>query len=58
VEIGETVGKRDRKTCAERWGQLDEDLDYDAVQLGWDVVAPDLIHTVIRTYLLNKLGEK
>ena len=50
VEAGETVGKRDRKTRAERWERLDEDLDYEAVQLDRDVVAPDQIRTVVRTF--------
>jgi type I restriction enzyme R subunit len=50
VEAGEWVGKRDRKTRAERWEQLGEDLDYEAAQLDRDVVAPDQIRTVIRTF--------
>jgi len=50
VEAGEWVGKRDRKTREERWEQLDEDLDYEAVQLDRDVVAPDQIRTVVRAF--------
>ena len=33
-----------------RWEQLDDDFDYDANQLDRDVVAPDQIRTVIRTF--------
>jgi len=50
VEAGEWVGRRDRKTRAERWERLDEDLDYEAAQLDRDVVAPDQIRTVVRTF--------
>ena len=50
VEAGEWIGKRDRKTRRERWEQLDEDLDYEAAQLDRDVVTPDQIRTVIRTF--------
>jgi len=50
VEAGEWVDKRDRQTRALRWEQLDEDLTYDAAQLDRDVVAPDQIRTVVRTF--------
>ena len=50
VEAGEWVDKRDRKTRQVRWEQLDEDLAYEASQLDRDVVAPDQIRTVIRTF--------
>ena len=50
VEAGEWVGKRDRKTRDQRWERLDEDLDYEASQLDRDVVTPDQIRTVIRTF--------
>jgi type I restriction enzyme R subunit len=50
VEAGEWVGKRDRKTREQRWERLDEDLDYEATQLDRDVVTPDQIRTVIRTF--------
>ena len=50
VEAGYTVGYRDTKTRAQRWAQLDEDLDYTASQLDRDVVAPSQIRTVIRTF--------
>jgi type I restriction enzyme R subunit len=44
------VGRRERRTRATRWEQLDDDLTYSAQQLDRDVVAPDQIRTVIRTY--------
>ncbi len=50
VEAGNYVGKRERLTRAERWEQLDDDLIYDARQLDRDVVAPDQIRTIIRTF--------
>jgi len=50
VEAGEWVDKRDRLTRDVRWEQLDEDLAYDANQLDRDVVAPDQIRTVVRTF--------
>jgi type I restriction enzyme R subunit len=50
VEAGEWVDKRDRVTRRVRWEQLDEDLAYEASQLDRDVVAPDQIRTVIRTF--------
>ena len=50
VEAGYFVDKRDRATRAVRWEQLDEELEYDANQLDRDVVTPDQIRTVVRTY--------
>jgi len=50
VEAGEWVDKRDRQTRDVRWERLDEDLVYEASQLDRDVVAPDQIRTVVRTF--------
>jgi type I restriction enzyme R subunit len=52
VEAGpaEIVGRRDRATRKVRWETLDEDLRYDASALDRQVVAPDQIRTVIRTF--------
>jgi type I restriction enzyme R subunit len=50
VESGYYVDKRDKLTRKVRWEQLDEDLEYAAAQLDRDVVAPDQIRTVIRTF--------
>ncbi len=50
VEAGEVVGKRDRTTRAERWEQLDEDLDYAGEQLDRQVQTPDQIRTVLQTF--------
>lgn len=50
VEAGEWIDKRDRQTRDVRWEQLDEDLVYDARQLDRDVVTPDQIRTVVRTF--------
>lgn len=50
VEAGFYVDKRDRLTRKTRWEMLDEDLVYGAGQLDRDVVAPDQIRTVVRTF--------
>ena len=50
VEAGFFVGKREKMTRRMRWEQLDEDLEYAANQLDRDVVAPNQIRTVIRTF--------
>jgi len=50
VEAGFYVDKRDKLTRKTRWEMLDEELTYDAGQLDRDVVAPDQIRTVVRTF--------
>ncbi len=50
VEAGNVVMRRDRKTRAERWEQLDEDLVYEARQLDREVVAEDQIRTIVRAF--------
>src|SRR5271165_2812644 len=50
VNAGYYVDKRDRLTRKVRWEQLDDDLRYAASQLDRDVVAPDQIRTIIRTF--------
>jgi len=50
VEAGYYVEKQERDTRAKRWEELDEDLSYEARQLDRDVVAPDQIRTVVRTF--------
>ncbi|HKZ94937.1 MAG TPA: type I restriction-modification enzyme R subunit C-terminal domain-containing protein [Candidatus Bathyarchaeia archaeon] len=50
VSAGFFVDKRDKLTRKVRWEKLDEDLLYDAGQLDRDVVAPDQIRTVARTF--------
>jgi type I restriction enzyme, R subunit len=50
VEAGYWVGKRDRRTRAERWTLLDEDLTYDAAQLDREVTAVSQIRTILQTY--------
>ncbi len=56
VEAGEQICRRDRLSRRERWEQLDEEMSYDAAALDREVVAPDQIRTVIRTYR-DRLGE-
>ncbi|MBC8333073.1 MAG: DEAD/DEAH box helicase family protein [Anaerolineae bacterium] len=50
VEAGHYVDKRDKKTRAVRWEQLEDDLAYAPNQLDRDVVAKDQIRTVIQTF--------
>jgi len=50
VEAGYYVDKRDKLTRERRWEQLDEDLEYAGTQLDRDIVAPDQIRTIIRTF--------
>ena len=50
VEAGFYVDKRDRFTRKMRWELLDEPLEYSERQLDRDVVAPDQIRTVVRTF--------
>ena len=50
VDAGFWVDKRNRETRKIRWEKLDEDLTYGSNQLDRDVVVPDQIRTVIRTF--------
>jgi len=50
VPPGYYVDKRDKLTRKTRWELLDEELEYSASQLDRDVVAPDQIRTVARTF--------
>lgn len=50
VEAGQYVDRRDRLTRRQRWEMLDEDLTYTPNQLDRDVVTPDQIRTIIRTF--------
>jgi type I restriction enzyme R subunit len=50
VKAGEWVDKRDRQTRRKRWEQLNEEATYTGTALDRDVVNPDQIRTVIRTF--------
>lgn len=50
IDAGYYIDKRDKLTRKVLWDQLDEDFEYGANQLDRDVVAPDQIRTVIRTF--------
>ena len=50
VEAGYYVDKRDRRTRALRWEELDEDLEYGPSDLDRQVVSPSQIRTVVRTF--------
>ena len=50
VIAGLWVDKRDRQSRKVRWEQLDQDFSYASRQLDQDVVAPDQIRTIIRTF--------
>ncbi|MBI5066940.1 MAG: DEAD/DEAH box helicase family protein [Deltaproteobacteria bacterium] len=50
VEAENYVDKRERDTRKVRWEKLDEPFTYEASDLNRDVVAPDQIRTVVRTF--------
>ena len=50
VIAGLWVDKRDRQSRKVRWEQLDQNFSYASQQLDQDVVAPDQIRTIIRTF--------
>ena len=50
IEAGETIEKRDRMTREQRAEKLDEDFTYDQKQLDRDVVAPDQIRLILKTF--------
>ena len=56
VEANQLIEKRERMTRRRRWETQDEPLIYDSQQLDRDVVKPDQIRTVIRTFR-DKLEE-
>ena len=53
IDAGETVEKRDKLTRKRRWEKLDDELAYEASQLDRDVVTPDQIRLVLRTFKDN-----
>lgn len=50
VEAGYYIDKREKLTRKVRWEQLDDDIEYSPNQLDRDVVAPNQIRTIIRTF--------
>lgn len=50
IKAGEWIDKRDRLNRSKTWEQLDEDEDYAPTKLDKDVVSPDQIRTIIRTF--------
>jgi type I restriction enzyme R subunit len=56
VDAGYSVQIQARDTRQKRWEQLDDDFTYDPNQLDRDVVAPDQIRTIVRTFR-DKLPE-
>jgi type I restriction enzyme R subunit len=50
IESGFYVDRRDKLTRKTRWEKTDEDIEYSSTRLDRDVVAPDQIRTVIRTF--------
>lgn len=50
VDAGFYIDKRDRYTRKIRWERLDEDLEYDGKKLDREVVTPDQIRTIIKTF--------
>jgi len=50
VDAGFYIDKRDKMTRKTRWELLDEEIEYHEKQLDRDVVAPDQIRTIIKTF--------
>jgi len=50
VEAGYSVQIQERDTRKKRWEELDDDFEYDPGKLDKDVVAPDQIRTIIKTF--------
>lgn len=50
IKAGEWIDKRDRQSRSKTWEQLDEDEEYQSVRLDRDVVSPDQIRTIVRTF--------
>ncbi|NLA12586.1 MAG: DEAD/DEAH box helicase family protein, partial [Firmicutes bacterium] len=50
VEAGYYIDRRDKLTRQVRWEVLEDDVEYGPAQLDRDVVAPDQIRTIIRTF--------
>lgn len=50
VEAGQVVGVRNRQTRKFQWEELEDDLVYEAAQLDREVMTPDQIRTIIRTF--------
>jgi type I restriction enzyme R subunit len=57
VEAGFYIDIRDKLSRKTRWEQLDDDLEYQADQLDRNVVAPDQIRTVVKTFKEKLLTE-
>ena len=56
LKAEQRVEKRERRTRRKRWDVQDEDVIYEARQLDRDVINPDQIRTVVRTFR-DKLPE-
>ena len=56
LKVGQQIEKRERLTRRKRWEIQDDDVTYVAQQLDRDIVNPDQIRTVIRTFR-DKLPE-
>ena len=50
LKFGEFIDKREKLSRRKRWEQLDEDVSYTANQLDKDVVNPNQIRLIIRTF--------
>ena len=57
VDAGHFVTRRDKRTRKERIEALDEEFEYEAIQLDRSVLAPSQIRTVIRTFKEKLLTE-
>lgn len=53
LKLGEFIDKREKLTRKRRWEQLDEDVSYSNKQLDDDVVNPNQIRAIIKTFKDN-----
>lgn len=57
AQVGRFIPRRDRRTKAKRYAELEDDLTYTATDLDRDVVNPSQIRTVIRAFKDNLFTE-
>ena len=50
IKAKQHVEKRERLSRKKRWEQQDEDEEYSSKQLDRDIVNPDQIRTILRTF--------
>jgi len=57
VEAGHYIDKRDKLTRKIRWEKLNDDMEYAPSSLDRDIVSPDQIRTIIKTFKAKLFAE-